>query len=417
LTTTIQKPIFSNETKEYFKSLDLSFMLFPQTNSKSYVSLDHFYAFIVKELEFWQGCTTGKTSSIRAHFQNIKSYLDQIKQNESNQQQVKSLINQVVGNIKLNRFPCIYSFTTTAKFIRQQYEIKPALADAACEYLFNLSGSTNHQFQSSMNNKDFFSGLVQAYFYEYPGTAKSLFKSEKDALEGLQLEYTNSLNTLDFEYHEKKKTLVEKNIEYHNELTTWKENFQNEHTNWKENLQDTTENFIETKKKELEQLTKLYEEKLKLEAPAKYWEDTSNEYEMSGKKWMGWTIVTSIVFVAILTTIFFLLPSNITGFNFNSVKMTIILAVIISVGIFVINFFIRLSTSAFHLSRDAKERNKLAYVYLALLHEKGVDESDRAIILQSLFSRADTGLLKGDSSPTLPDGLIGQVLKSIGTKQ
>ena len=39
---------------------------------------------------------------------------------------------------------------------------------------------------------------------------------------------------------------------------------------------------------------------------------------------------------------------------------------------------------------------------------------DREIILQSLFSRADTGLLKGDSSPTMPDGLLGQIVKNIG---
>lgn len=42
------------------------------------------------------------------------------------------------------------------------------------------------------------------------------------------------------------------------------------------------------------------------------------------------------------------------------------------------------------------------------------EEKDREIILQSLFSRVDTGLLKGDSSPTMPDGLLGQIVKNIG---
>ncbi len=43
---------------------------------------------------------------------------------------------------------------------------------------------------------------------------------------------------------------------------------------------------------------------------------------------------------------------------------------------------------------------------MALLNDKGIAEAERSIVLQSLFSRADTGLLKGDSSPTLPDGMI-----------
>lgn len=96
--------------------------------------------------------------------------------------------------------------------------------------------------------------------------------------------------------------------------------------------------------------------------------------------------------------------------------MSIILTVIISAGLLLINLFIKLSLSAYHLSRDAQERHKLAYVYLALLKEKAVEESDRTVVLQSLFSRSDTGLLKGDSSPTIPDGMIAQALKTLTQK-
>ena len=62
--------------------------------------------------------------------------------------------------------------------------------------------------------------------------------------------------------------------------------------------------------------------------------------------------------------------------------------------------------SSYHLARDAEERHTLTFFYLALIKDTEVNEEDRKMILQSLFSRTDTGLLKEDSSPTLPGGIL-----------
>ncbi len=71
--------------------------------------------------------------------------------------------------------------------------------------------------------------------------------------------------------------------------------------------------------------------------------------------------------------------------------------------------------SSFHLQRDAEEREQLTHVYLALTHEKDeLDVEARNIILQALFSRADTGLLGGDSGPTMPG--INEMLKATSGK-
>ena len=37
-----------------------------------------------------------------------------------------------------------------------------------------------------------------------------------------------------------------------------------------------------------------------------------------------------------------------------------------------------------------------------VINEKAVTESERELVITSLFSRSDTGLLKGDSSPEMP---------------
>lgn len=67
---------------------------------------------------------------------------------------------------------------------------------------------------------------------------------------------------------------------------------------------------------------------------------------------------------------------------------------------------------AYHLARDAYERYQLTHVYLSLLDVKAVNDNERSIVLQSIFSRADTGLLKGDSSPAFP-GMLEQILKNM----
>jgi len=47
--------------------------------------------------------------------------------------------------------------------------------------------------------------------------------------------------------------------------------------------------------------------------------------------------------------------------------------------------------SSFHLARDAEEREHLTFVYLALINDSKIEKEDRQLIMQSLFSRADTG--------------------------
>ena len=39
-----------------------------------------------------------------------------------------------------------------------------------------------------------------------------------------------------------------------------------------------------------------------------------------------------------------------------------------------------------------------------------MDSEDRKLILQSLFSRSDTGLLKEDSGPTMPNDFLSKII-------
>ena len=93
----------------------------------------------------------------------------------------------------------------------------------------------------------------------------------------------------------------------------------------------------------------------------------------------------------------------------SAIKWSIIYVTFIAFLTYGIRALNKIAFSSFHLARDAEEREQLTFVYLALIKDGSVDEKDRSLIMQSLFSRADTGLLKEDSSPTMPNDIVGKL--------
>lgn len=127
------------------------------------------------------------------------------------------------------------------------------------------------------------------------------------------------------------------------------------------------------------------------------------QYTKKGRWWLTVSIFVTILILAVLIGALIAFPQM---FDKNAhwlevLKNSAIITVITSIAVYMLRLFVKLSTSSFHLARDAKERNRLTFFYLALIQKKAVTEKERAIILNSLFSRSDTGLIKGDSAPTM----------------
>ncbi len=151
--------------------------------------------------------------------------------------------------------------------------------------------------------------------------------------------------------------------------------------------------------------------------PAKYWEDFRDKYRCSGITWSIISTLLTGVIVAICIVLIKKFPEQIfSGDKLvveNAIKWTIVLALMFSSLFYLLRISIRLVLSSFHLSRDANERLQLTHQYLSLLSENVIDEKHREIIIQALFSRAETGLLKGDSTPAIPESVLSNILKNI----
>lgn len=159
-------------------------------------------------------------------------------------------------------------------------------------------------------------------------------------------------------------------------------------------------NVWQTKISELEHT---YAEKLKLEKPAKYWKDASRRYGIQGGLYTL-AIVILVVAGMLYFREFFLkwLSGKNVGLELNTIQGAILFGTFATVYAYLLKVLSKLAFSSLHLMRDAEEREQLTYLYLSLSNESVVDEKSRDIILQSLFSRTQTGLLNNDNGPTMP---------------
>lgn len=154
----------------------------------------------------------------------------------------------------------------------------------------------------------------------------------------------------------------------------------------------------------IEHLEQTYQEKLRLEKPATYWNEKAKTYFKHGVRWsmgLGVALLSGLIGFGIFFHAW--LEGQKIGIQLNSLQGAVLFITIISIYALLIKALSKMVFSSFHLQRDAEEREQLTHVYLALTHEKDeLDVEARNIILQALFSRAETGLLGGDSGPTMP---------------
>ena len=210
-------------------------------------------------------------------------------------------------------------------------------------------------------------------------------------------------------------TLVSNNLkkELPEELTNLKTNFNEWKSQETEKLEQERSEFEDQKTKlitsaeeKVTKLERLYEEKLKLAAPAAYWKEKAKAFNTSGRSWGASLILCTLASCGVFIWLFskwLTTGEMVEAFSTKHWQGIILLLTILSLVAFLLRTFGRLTFSAFHLQRDAEEREQLAYVYLALSTETTMNDETRKVIMQALFSRSDSGLLPGDHGPTMPN--------------
>ncbi|TGN00005.1 DUF6161 domain-containing protein [Leptospira dzoumogneensis] len=374
--------------KDYFNSNEWEFATFLDNSKLVFRKFEDLESFIRKERTAWSYFESGRLSEIWNFYSSLENGINAISQYiiqnrfDMVQSQLSNIRNQLLS-------PSYQKIVSTSKL---------------GSFLFTFDKTDHYGMSGAIDClTGIFNGSSKEYFFGY---LKTLFFLNPKILNE---KFDEVLKKYDANYIHFQELITKYRLESTKELSEFKKDIQSNKDNYAAEFTKFKSDVNQAKEVEVGKfvdLRKLYEEKIRIEGPAAYWQELETHYEKKGKLWRCWAVWVSTLSVGFLTFIFFFYPEKYlnaqNGFSLDGLKGTLLLGVIISILIYLVRFFIKLSLSSYHLSLDAKERYQLSHFYLSLIKEGTLQKEERNLIIQSLFGRADTGLLQGESAPTLP---------------
>ncbi|WP_433900452.1 DUF6161 domain-containing protein [Sphingobacterium puteale] len=313
------------------------------------------------------------------------------------------------ASLQPNQFVFIAEFPEVRFLIELEKRNRDSFL-AAFNYLTNQS--------LSVSTKNALEGYLNAYEFQNQ-TNSHIFKrreQEKKSFNKLRNDFQNLVNNCENEVIEKLKDTEENYQEHLKALTKYQKNSEDSMNQWMISHKGDFENFCVKSEEKVKSLEKQYAELLKLQEPVKYWKDKAKDLKSSANKLMIWLGSISIAFALGIYSLLWLTPADLmesifTGDKGRAIRWSIIFVIFISIYFIIAKSLMKYIFSNLHLARDAEEREKLTYLYISLINQSEFSEDERKIVMQALFSRSDTGLLKEDSSPTMPG--IGGIIEKI----
>lgn len=403
-TKEFRKKISECNLPNWFNSVSVK-INYPQIDFESdIVGLSSLHDFFSKQLDKWRTIESvpnvfqQSVSHFEQQINNIERFLDQcinIEDENFISQQWIPIRNQVCTQ---NNYFVFDNVKT--KFLLKVYDEKNMYFSGAYAYI-----TRNWR----LNNYDEFIGALLVYEFDSKETSNlgKRIEAEKKSLKQLRNDFQNQINQTETQLTEHLKNSSKDYENYVAEIDKFKTEKEELFNIWYGNSQLTFNNFETESKAKILDLEETYEEKLKLEKPAEYWNKRANLLKKEGWRAINWLIGLVAFACVTLYLLLWLTPegmllSFIKG-DAQAIKWSIIYVTFISFLAFGIRALNKVAFSSFHLARDSEEREQLTYVYLSLKKDSAIEEQDRILILQSLFSRAETGLLKEESGPTMPN--------------
>lgn len=171
----------------------------------------------------------------------------------------------------------------------------------------------------------------------------------------------------------------------------------------------------EEKEARLNNLEETYKDKLSLEAPETLWYNRSKEYRGLARCWTGVLVVLVVALVVSLRELVIVIHE----YSLDAVKeipfisKSFILVSIISFFVYIIRVLIKIVMSNHHLATEYEQKAALTRFYQALtLAGTDIAQEERIIIIHSLFSKSETGLVKTDSSNDV-DAILSVLSKNV----
>jgi hypothetical protein len=414
----LKKSIAGAESKELFNEVFQTIVFQYIDYSLSFKGASALYEYVNQQCVGWHdllesGTPPGFNSSVR-YFNDLRAEISKFVRNnvDANSDTFSSSWQSINTKIRgVEGFPLPYDCPET-DFLMKVYKNVPESFTSAYRFLVGQLDSNIY------SNRDNYLGAQLAcdFVMKNFSDISSKLDAEKASLKRLKNDFKKYLSKSENEIVEHLSNAGKKYEEYTGAIDTLKTNKEGLFTKWFEESKKMFEGFDKSSSDTVKNLEKAYNELLSLKSPAKYWNLRAIKLKIEGWEAIKWLLILVAITCASLYFLLWQTPegmllSFIKG-EASAIKWSIIYVTFVAFLTFGIRALNKIAFSSFHLARDAEEREQLTFVYLALIKEGVVTNEDRNLILQSLFSRADTGLLKDDSSPAMPTNDLSKLLNN-----
>jgi hypothetical protein len=409
-----REEVLKRDNSDFLNSLKISISYPHLKYSTELIGITNVYQFVLNQVKGWNGyeTITPTLNESKTFFENIKNEIlgtvpyFEIELQHQFISKWNYLIKDVLEKSKIYGGKSIFLYETPeSKFLNNLSSRPPNFLQGAEEYL-------SEEKIPSLHEKEYLNGVMASYEFKNQDYSEIIQRrnQEKTSLSQIRTSYQSHLSEAELHLNDYLVRTKESLTEHFTNIDELRKEKKKVFEDW---FSETSEKFETFNTNSTESITKneeLYREKLRLEAPAEYWKKRGVKLKAEAQIFLTW-LISLIIFSAIgLFILLFQIPDGMLLKVFDdkttAIKWSIILVTMLSLLAFGIKILARLTFSSYHLSRDSEEREQLTHFYLALKQDASVTDSDRQLILQSLFSRADSGLLKEDSSPTMPSSIV-----------
>lgn len=406
--------VAKSSNTEKCEGLILDFYFATQPGHERKTGLTLIYEFVKRERNAWKRINKDDLPNllIRSvdYFETLLTKIENFATNHLNRDE-RSLQNQwnTIASIAKNQKDLYSSKFAETEFLIQLHSKYPNAVGGAHSFFMSRG---NHKMNLSNVTHDTFIGYILAYEHELQDETEIQQRrdNEKISLGKIRSDFEKYLEEAGKHSQEIINETIANFKEYLQKVDELEKKKEELFDLWFGNSQNEYQEFHSKMVSDADEMKELFRDGLRFAGPVKHWRRRALKMKKDGAYWIKWLTVSSVGVALSLFLLLILIPEGMTRSLFAgepvAIKWAILYVTFISFMVYAVRTFAKLTFSSYHLARDAEEREQLTHVYLALKKDGNVEEKDRVLILQSLFSRAETGLLKDDSSPTLPGNSI-----------
>ncbi len=375
----------------------------------SFGNYDKINNWIQNEIEFHNALN--KSDFVRILVNEIKNQLEPMFRQSRH---IDYTINQLLKEIKelIERVykinGLISSKSKVGKWIANISKLNSSLVYGAYEYFrMKTFGTSNH-------NLDKQYGHFAAYIFD---------KGLESSLEYEKEQYNEFFEELTIKKDSLIKALKELQLENETikeESKTLKEYWRGEFKKLNKNSKENFDNTLLEHTNKMKDSEDFYEKKLAVKNAVTYWSDKSKSHIKSS---YIFGIISLVLIIALFISVFsfgkYLINIDLNSENNVNNVLTKngalqywvygFFIVCLSLFVWVIKLMVKVFLSNLHLYTDCKERETMILTYLAFeREEKTLKDTDRDLILPSIFRTSSNGYIKDDSSPKTPINIVSK---------